>query len=232
MSVHGVDVSSYQSNTFDTKGLAFAFVKATEGLNYVSAHHAAQVAHARAAGLVVGHYHYGKAGNGAAQADYFLQHAGIHTGDILAFDWEDGGVSQAERDAFIKRVKSRAPGHKVVLYCNTSYWKSRDTENFAGDGLWIADPNHPAGHPNVSHPWVFHQYSWSGGIDHNVANFRDAATLRAWAYPQVPKPPAPPHKPVTPPSKPVTPPSKPAPTVEQRVASLEARVKTLEGKAK
>ncbi|MGW1859356.1 glycoside hydrolase family 25 protein [Streptomyces collinus] len=219
MTVNGVDVSSFQAEAFPTKGLAFAFVKATESTNYVNPKYKAQVAHARAAGLVVGHYHFGRNG-GVKEADYFLSKVDLHPGDILAFDWETSGVSQAERDAFVARVKAKQPHHKVVLYCNVDYWKNRDSDNGGpADGLWIADPNHAAGHPNIKHSWVFHQYSWAGGIDRNVANFKDARALRAWAS-WIEKPiPAPvPHKP------------SPAPTIESRVSTLEAKVKSLEAK--
>jgi len=222
MAVNGVDVSSFQPEAFSTKGLAFAFVKATEGTSYVNPRYRAQVDHARAAGLVVGHYHFGHKG-GAAEADYFLSKVELHSGDILAFDWETSGVSQAERDAFVSRVKAKAPGHRVILYCNVDYWKNRDSDNGGpADGLWIADPNHPAGHPNVKGmlpphlPWVIHQYSWAGGVDHDVANFKDAAALRAWAKPPAPKAPVPP--------------AHPAPTLEQRVSALEAKVKSIEAK--
>jgi GH25 family lysozyme M1 (1,4-beta-N-acetylmuramidase) len=223
MAVLGVDVSGYQPVAFPTKGLAFAFVKATEGTTYVNPHYAGQVAHARSAGLVTGHYHFGKNG-GAAEADYFLKHATLRPGDVLAFDWETSGVSQSERDAFVARVKAKAPGHRVVLYCNTDYWKNRDSDNGGpADGLWIADPNHAAGHPSIKHAWLFHQYSWAGGIDRNVANFKDAAALRAWAGGSAP------HVPAPVPAKPTL----PAPaTLEQRVGRLEAAVKALQLKVK
>jgi GH25 family lysozyme M1 (1,4-beta-N-acetylmuramidase) len=226
MAVLGVDVSGYQPVAFATKGLSFAFVKATEGTSYVNPHYAGQVAHSRAAGLVVGHYHFGKNG-GAAEADYFLKHATLHAGDMLAFDWETSGVSQAERDAFIDRVKAKAPGHRVLLYCNTDYWKNRDSDNGGhADGLWIADPNHPAGKPNIKHAWLIHQYSWAGGIDRNVANFKDAAALRAWAGAGAAKPPVVAH-----PAPPA--PHLPTPaTLEQRVGKLEAEVKALQLKVK
>lgn len=228
MAVLGVDVSSYQSAAFNTKGLAFAFVKATESTGYVNPRYRAQVAHARAAGLVVGHYHFGKNG-GAAEADYFLSKVDLHAGDILAFDWETSSVSQAERDAFVARVKAKAPGHKVVLYCNVDYWKNRDSDNGGpADGLWIADPNHPAGKPGIKHAWVFHQYSWSGGIDRNVANFKDATALRQWCMVMVGKP-----IPAPAPAKPAPAPAPhPALTLEQRVGALEAEVKALQLKVK
>lgn len=195
MTVSGVDVASYQANDFSTAGLAFAFVKATESTNYVNPRYAAQVAHARAAGLVVGHYHFQRPGDGNAQADYFLAHVRLSAGDILACDWEDAGVSQAQRDAFVNRVKAKAPGHKVVLYCNRDFWVNRDSNSGGhADGLWIADPGVTAGKPRVQHAWTFHQWSEAGGVDHDVANFPSAAALRAWALPAVaakpkPKPP-------------------------------------------
>jgi GH25 family lysozyme M1 (1,4-beta-N-acetylmuramidase) len=222
--IYGIDVASYQTSTFSTSGLSFVFVKATEGTNYLNPKYAAQIAHARAAGMVVGHYHFGKVGSGAAQAAYFLSRADVRTGDILCFDWETSGVSQAERDQFMKAVKAKYPNHRVVLYCNTDYWFHNDTENYAGDGLWIADPNHPAGKPGIRHPWVFHQYSSANGVDHNVANFASVAALKAWAGVTVPKP-------VTSP-RPTPVKVVPAPTLDQRVTALEKAVKALQAKVK
>jgi hypothetical protein len=186
----GIDVSSYQSTPFVTKGLSFAFVKATESTGYRNPHYEAQVAHARSAGLVVGHYHFAHGGNAVAQAEYFLAVAQLKAGDVIAYDWEEAHTSQADRDAWIKHVKANRPGHKVVVYCNKAFWKARDTENFAADGLWIADPDRPAGKPAIEHPWVFHQYSTAGGVDHDVANFPSVEALREWAGLDRPKPPA------------------------------------------
>jgi GH25 family lysozyme M1 (1,4-beta-N-acetylmuramidase) len=177
----GVDVSSYQSATYDTRGLAFVFVKATEGTSYVNPLYGAQTAHGRAAGLVVGHYHYLHPGSVQAQADAFLAHADVRTGEVIALDWEASGSTQSDRDAWIRYVKGKRPANRVVLYCNTDFWLHVDTESYAGDGLWIADPNHPAGQPGVTHTWVFHQYSSANGVDHNVANFASTVALKEWA---------------------------------------------------
>jgi hypothetical protein len=185
----GIDVASYQSSTYDTKGLSYVFVKATESTGYRNPRYDAQVAHARAHGLIVGHYHFAHGGNAVAQADYFLAVAQIKPGDLIAYDWEEAHTSQADRDAWMKHVKAKRPNNKVVLYCNKAFWKGRDTESYAGDGLWIADPDRPAGKPDVQHPWVFHQYSTAGGIDHDVANFPSVEALKAWASGTVAKPP-------------------------------------------
>ncbi|CAG7646941.1 GH25 family lysozyme [Actinacidiphila bryophytorum] len=181
MTVHGIDVASYQSGDYSTSGLDFVFVKATEGSSYANPKHAAQVATARAHGLVVGHYHFARPGSMSAQADYFLAHAGAKAGDVLAFDWEDTGVPGADKDAWLRHVQAKAPEHRVVLYCNRDFWLHRDSTSFCADGLWIADPSAPEGHPRVEHPWLFHQYSSAGGLDRNVGNFAGPGTLRTWA---------------------------------------------------
>lgn len=179
----GQDWANYQVAAPSLAGLGFVFVKATEGSSYVNPKHDAQVAHARSHGLVVGHYHFVRPGSMTAQADYFLAHAGAKAGDVLAFDWEDTGVSGAEKDAWLRHVQAKAPGHRVVLYCNRDFWLHRDSTSFAGDGLWIADPSAPKGAPRVQSPWLFHQYGSPGGLDRNYTPLT-AAQLRAWANQQ------------------------------------------------
>jgi hypothetical protein len=156
------------------------FIKATEGVSYVNPRQDAQTAAARKAGVVVGFYHFAQPGNIQAQAKHFVEKARSVDGDILAIDWEHSGVSSADKDALIRAVKKLRPTHKVVLYCNSSYWLHRDSSSYCGDGLWIADYSHAAGHPPITHAWLFHQYS-STPVDKDVAQFATVAALRAWA---------------------------------------------------
>ncbi|NEB04502.1 GH25 family lysozyme [Streptomyces sp. SID13726] len=184
--IKGVDVASYQSTTYDLKGLDFVFVKATEGTAYVNPKMPEQTKRARDAGLVTGFYHFLRKGNPEAQAAYFVSKAGARAGEILACDWEtapnDGTYpSSAEKDRFIRECKRLAPEHRVILYCNRSFWLDHDVTSYAGDGLWIADPSAPEGNPRVKHAWLYHQYSISGGIDRNVANFPTREALAKWA---------------------------------------------------
>lgn len=181
MTLKGIDVSSFQSTEYSTAGLSFVIVKATEGTSYVNPRHAAQIAHGRANSLVVGHYHFVRPGSMSAQVTYFLRHAAPQAGDILALDWEDPGVPGEDKDRFIKDLQAAAPHHRVLLYCNRDFWLHRDHTSFAGDGLWIADPDAPAGHPHIEHPWLFHQYSEAGGIDHDLAAFAGKGALQTWA---------------------------------------------------
>lgn len=179
--ISGVDVSGYQSADFATSGLDFAVVKATEGTTYTNPVLAGQTARSRAAGLVTGFYHFARPGSMTAQADFFLASVALRAGDFLALDWEDTGVSSAQKDQWIKYVQSRAPGRKVVLYCNKDFWINRDTSSFAGDGLWIATAGSPAGSPGIQAPWLLHQYSTAGGIDHDVAQFASRTAMEAWS---------------------------------------------------
>jgi hypothetical protein len=198
LSIKGIDVSAYQSATPDLSGADFCFVKATEGTSYTNPRMVAQAAHARAAGLVVGFYHFLRPGNVAAQAAYFVKQAASQPGDILWLDWEDAGNSSADKDAFIREVQRlRGSTHRVGLYCNTSFWTQRDKSSFYGDALWIAVYNGKPGQPGIKAAWSFHQYT-DKPVDTSVSTFASRAALKAWAT----KSPAPAPKPAPAPAKP------------------------------
>ncbi|WP_371669042.1 glycoside hydrolase family 25 protein [Streptomyces sp. NBC_00289] len=181
--LRGIDVSAYQSSSYDTDDISFVFIKATEGRSYVNPRLSAQTKRAREAGLVVGFYHFLWPGNLTAQAEYFVKHAPEKAGDILAVDWETTGegthASNAEKDRFIRKVKELRPDNRVILYANRNFWLNIDTTSYAGDGLWIADYV-TAGEPRIKAKWRFHQYSDSPH-DKDVADFTSRAALRKWA---------------------------------------------------
>ncbi|WP_052862316.1 GH25 family lysozyme [Streptomyces sp. Tu6071] len=197
MTVKGIDVSSYQSETYSTTGIDFVFVKATEGVSYVNPKMAAQAKRARDAGLVVGFYHFLQPGDMKKQAAYFVEKAASREGDPLWADWETPGVSCADKDVFLAEVKRlRGSTHRVGLYCNKDYWTRRDTTSNAGDALWIAEYNNKPGKPTIQATWLFHQYT-STPIDTNSGAFASRAALKSWAQkakakpkPSVPKVPA------------------------------------------
>jgi hypothetical protein len=189
----GIDVSSYQTSSYSTSGLAFVGIKVTEGLSYVNPKWVAQRATARAAGLVQIFYHYPHVSNSAsAEADYFLSQISLQPGDVLCLDWEwygqtvTGAQARAYKDAWLARVKAKAPGHKVGVYSDTSSWKNVDTNSNCGDFLWIADYT-TAGQPRIQDRWTFHQYT-DQPTDLDVANFSTAADLKAWAGSAAPAP--------------------------------------------
>lgn len=190
--IYGLDVAAFQSSTvpsstpFDNKPVTFCFIKATQGTSYINPRMAAQAASARAKGQIVGFYHFLEKGNATAQAEYFVEHAASVEGDLLAIDWETNPAtstypSNADKDQAIRAVQTLRPGHRVLLYCNTSFWKGIDTTAFAGDGLWIATAGYAAGKPPITSGFVIHQYSTAGDYDHDVAMFASQDEMRAWA---------------------------------------------------
>ncbi|MFF5896765.1 glycoside hydrolase family 25 protein [Streptomyces argenteolus] len=180
--LHGVDVSSYQTE-FDTDGLDFVFVKSTEGRSYVNPKLKGQVKRARDAGCVIGFYHFLWPGHAKEQAAHFVDRTPERAGDLLAVDWERTGdgthATSADKDRFIREVKRLRPGHRVLLYCNRTFWLDHDTTSYAGDGLWIADYG-TAGKPRIEADWRIHQYT-DDPLDKDVADFPTREAMRAWA---------------------------------------------------
>lgn len=183
--IKGYDVSAFQNANFPTAGTSFAFIKGTEGRSYVNPKQKEQAAHARAAGLVVGFYHFLHPGHIKEQAAHFVQGSASIEYDLMVVDWEtnpDGSAATcAEKDAFIAEVRRlRGSSHKIGLYCNRDFWRHRDTTGNAGDFLWIAVYGVTAGKPGIQSAWLFHQYT-DKPLDTNVCKFASKAELVAFA---------------------------------------------------
>ncbi|TDQ01233.1 LysM peptidoglycan-binding domain-containing protein [Labedaea rhizosphaerae] len=77
---YGIDVSHFNAiadaHAVRNNGITYAWVKATEGTNYVDPTFANKVKQLRAAGIRVGAYHFLRAGDAAAQARHFRDVAG------------------------------------------------------------------------------------------------------------------------------------------------------------
>ena len=105
--VRGIDTSHYQHpngstpidwNRVAAGGWKFAFVKATQGTSYTDEWFARDLAGAKQAGLPRAPYHFLEAGDGAAQAQHFLQvanqagYTGTQAGELPpALDLESVG---------------------------------------------------------------------------------------------------------------------------------------------
>src|SRR5438270_692260 len=70
-------------------GQDFVVLKATEGDTFVDPQFAASRAAAHAAGLVVGLYHFARAGDAGTEAAFFAGTVGaLQAGEFAALDWE------------------------------------------------------------------------------------------------------------------------------------------------
>lgn len=190
MGIKGQDWASYQSAQPDTSGLAFAFVKVTEGLGYTNPLWVPQRDHAKANGLVWGGYAYPHMGNDPhAEADFFLSQVAWQPGDLIVLDWEgydsaNSGVPKsaqaAYKEAWLRYVKQRMPHNPVGMYANVDYWRNVDTSGYYADFLWIATAGRAAGDPGIQAPWLFHQFS-DTPVDSDYCHLGSVGELRSWA---------------------------------------------------
>ena len=107
-----VDISHHNGNVDLIKaqqaGLVGVIHKATQGTAMFDKMYNQNRQKAQAAGLLWGAYHFGSAGDGAAQADFFLSKADADDQTLLVLDYEPNGNSTMTLDqarAFVQRVK-------------------------------------------------------------------------------------------------------------------------------
>lgn len=160
---------------------------------YVNPKLADQIAWARSLRAAITYYMFGHASaqvgvSAESQVDFFLSKipaATMDPTDSFAYDWEANGGAWPtcdEKDRSIRRIQAKQPQHLCGLYCNLYFWKNIDTTSFYGDFFWPADPNNPAGQPNVVAPWKIQQTGYltdkqGNTIDADVLNFPDRTSM-------------------------------------------------------
>jgi lysozyme len=184
----GIDVSHWQGSVdwdrVRAAGKRFVFLKSSESTDYVDPTYASNRAEARAAGLLVGAYHFAQpgtqSGDAVAEADHFLATARPASGDLLpVLDLEvTNGLSPAQLQtwsrAFLERIYQKT-GLRAIIYVSPAFWRTSmgDTTWFADNGykvLWIAHWTTTASSPSVpgsswgGEGWTFWQYSSTGTV--------------------------------------------------------------------
>jgi lysozyme len=131
----GIDVSNHQGlidwAVVARAGVRFSLCKATEGFTFTDARFAANVAGARAHGIIPGAYHFTRPGDGAAQCDRFLSVVGRLAGILVALDVEARDTTD-EAIAWLRRFARRVPGRQVLLYSNRGLWAMSGGGSVAG----------------------------------------------------------------------------------------------------
>ncbi|KAB1934445.1 hypothetical protein F8271_23455 [Micromonospora sp. ALFpr18c] len=162
--VRGIDVSSHDHNLGPINwpqvaagGASFAYVKATEGQTYRNPYFAEDYAAAKAAGLLVGAYHFARPDkrDPISEANFFIDNAAfikdrqtlVPMVDIEWPYWSGAptcyGLTPTEMSNWIRsftdQVKARI-GRPVMIYTNTNYWNPCTGKNasFGGNPLDIA----------------------------------------------------------------------------------------------
>lgn len=183
--VKAMDISHYQGNVdwsaVKGDGVKVAYLKASEGKDYVDGTYAKNRAAAAAQGIVTGAYDFAKPGSTSpgdvvadakAEAAHFLKTAGVKKGDLApALDLEDAGkLNKAQLAQWVKtwgETVKAATGTTPTLYTSPSFWNSKVGSADAATGfkLWIAhwgvaSPTVPAGWQS----WAGWQTGSSGAI--------------------------------------------------------------------
>lgn len=169
-----VDVASHQGNIV-TGGLDCDAVicKATEGTGYVNPFCDEQYQSAKAAGKLLGVYHYASGGNPEAEAEFFINNVrGYLHEAILVLDWESGDNAAWGDSSWVARFCA----HIVALTgINPMIYVQRSAANQCtglGDyGIWLAEyPDYAVRgwgdyvEPNYSGDYAMHQFTSSGNI--------------------------------------------------------------------
>ncbi|MCL6453539.1 MAG: peptidoglycan-binding protein [Alicyclobacillus sp.] len=177
MPVNGIDVSNNNGNidwpAVAKAGILFAYVKVTEGATYHDPLFARNYSGAKAAGLLRGAYCFARPGTSSAQdeAAAFVSEVTAAGGFELppALDMEDaGGLSSADLVAWCRAWAAAIKPHyagRPLLYASPAFIREHGLAALADTfDLWLADY---AAMPDLGgwpRPYVFWQYSSSGGV--------------------------------------------------------------------
>ena len=169
-----VDVASHQAGIVTGALDCDAVIcKATEGTGYVNPYCDEHYQSAKAAGKLLGVYHYASGGNPEAEAEFFINNVqGYLHEAILVLDWESGDNAAWGDSSWVARFCA----HVVALTgINPMIYVQRSAANQCvglGDyGIWLAEyPDYAARGwdayypPNYSGDYAMHQYTSSGNI--------------------------------------------------------------------
>lgn len=151
----GIDVAAHQHpggmpidwSKVRSDGQSFAFVKATEGGDWVNPHYVQDIQAASAAGLKTGAYHYARpAGDAKTQAANFAAQIALAPDQTLppALDIEVAeGKSAAQLEQWIEEFTSelkRLTGRTPMIYTYKYFWMGQmnNSQKFSDMPLWLA----------------------------------------------------------------------------------------------
>ncbi len=184
--VHGIDVSRHNGEIWweqiaktqiDSHKIAFAFMKATEGMFYYDREYADNWHSARKAGIIRGAYHYFRPSVSASwQAWNFILNSGVGKGDLPpVLDLEtDDKMASFEVVTYTKTwldIIEKHYGVRPIIYTNIQFYNKLYKGRLDDYPLWIA--HYKQAKPAVpdTQPWLFWQHSERGqlyGINERV----------------------------------------------------------------
>lgn len=160
----GIDVSHWESTCDWQKlykaGVRFMFAKATESTNFADAALKSHTDAARAAGVLVGAYHFMRSGDGLKQADWFLKTIARMKLDLpCVLDWEVLDAKKSKNQQTFEAMTwlhevEKATGKPCIVYGGYYFLKDLDLDDaFAKYPLWLAHYGITEAQLKVPKPW-------------------------------------------------------------------------------
>jgi lysozyme len=178
-SIHGIDVSRYQSviawdevkamNVSNIR-LGFAYIKATEGIGNTDPRFRHNWKKAKDAGIFRGAYHFFIASkDGRMQAENFIDKVELVSGDMPpVLDIEQlNGTTSAQLKAEVKKWLAIVENHygvKPIIYTNVDFYNRNLGSEFDNYPLWVAHYYQPE-QPRIKRGWLFWQHSDEGRVN-------------------------------------------------------------------
>lgn len=151
MTVFFPDISSYEAGLTIQPGTVAVVAKATEGLYYRDAQYLNFKAQAARVGAVFSAYHFLKAGNGAAQADYC--HAMVGATPVMLDVETEGGSKPTVADCLAFITRMRALGGRVWgAYFPRWFWEEVGG-SLASLGVAIVASGYPGHYSDTDPDW-------------------------------------------------------------------------------
>ena len=198
--VHGIDISKWQGdinwNEVRKAGIAFVFMKATEGGDHTDSRYEEYWRGARAAGIAHAPYHfYYFCRPAREQAAWFIANVpreSVHMPPVLDVEWNHASrtcTSRPDPETVRSEMKvwmdivGRHYGKRPIIYTPVDFHRENLDGHFTGHQFWLRSV---AAHPQdiyPSHPWTLWQYTGTGimpGIRGNTDINAFAGTKAQW----------------------------------------------------
>ena len=178
--IRGVDISHHNGTInwaqLKNEGIAFAYIKATEGLSHKDRKYKENYSEAKQADIKLGTYHFYTFGlDGVMQAQHFIRQAKVGSRDLIpAIDVEHSPINKYSNDKnYIEKVVAELVkmehemyehyGMHPIIYTNKDCYKLYIQNRLPDNLIWMSDLHTE---PNTKeNEWVIWQFSHTGNVN-------------------------------------------------------------------